>query len=167
MIDFGIAQLHEEKEQPPDRSRYLGTPNYMSPEQKENPSSVTLATDIYSLGVILYELITGKLSYGMINLTALPKGLQKIAAKTLAVSVKERYKISLSSSTSSPYTSSRATWKKSAPAATKPKRSSKKYSAPTSTSPPSPPLLAPDRDGDRQRARPTAARTLLRLLPSP
>lgn len=91
VIDFGIAQLHEEKQKKAGASRYLGTPNYMSPEQKEDPSSVTFATDIYSLGVILYELISGKLSYGIINLTALPKGLKKIAAKTLAVSPKERY----------------------------------------------------------------------------
>lgn len=92
VIDFGIAQLHEEKEKQSEvSSRFLGTPNYMSPEQKEDPSSVTFATDIYSLGVILYELVLGKLSFGIINLTALPKGLKKIAAKTLAVSVKERY----------------------------------------------------------------------------
>jgi serine/threonine protein kinase len=91
VIDFGIAQLHEEEKVSTDTSRFLGTPNYMSPEQKEDPSSVTFATDIYSLGVILYELILGKLSFGMINLSALPKGLKKIAAKTLAVSVNERY----------------------------------------------------------------------------
>lgn len=91
VIDFGIAQLHEEKDKKIDKSRFLGTPNYMSPEQKEDPTKVTFATDIYSLGVILYELILGKLSFGIINLTALPKGLKKIAGKMLAVSVKERY----------------------------------------------------------------------------
>jgi hypothetical protein len=92
VIDFGIAQLYEDTEKKGEASgRFLGTPNYMSPEQKEAPFSVTFATDIYSLGVILYELILGKLSYGVINLTALPRGLKKIAAKTLAVSAKERY----------------------------------------------------------------------------
>lgn len=91
VIDFGIAQLHEEEKHFTDESRFLGTPNYMSPEQKQDPSSVTFATDIYSLGVILYELILGKLSFGIINLVALPKGLKKIATKTLAVSVQERY----------------------------------------------------------------------------
>ncbi len=91
VIDFGIAQLHEEKDRKIDKSRFLGTPDYMSPEQKEDPASVTFATDIYSLGIILYELILGKFSYGIINMTALPRGLKKIAAKMLAVSVKERY----------------------------------------------------------------------------
>lgn len=93
VIDFGIAQLHDESEETKTRSesRFLGTPHYMSPEQKENPSSVTFASDIYSLGVILYELILGKLSYGHLNLTSLPKSLRKIAKKALAISPQERY----------------------------------------------------------------------------
>ena len=96
VIDFGIAALHskvqaETEKKVADLSRFLGTPNYMSPEQKQDPSSVTFAADIYSLGIILYELITGKLSYGTINLTSLPKGLKRIATKALAISVKERY----------------------------------------------------------------------------
>ena len=91
VIDFGIAQLHEEEKKEIDSGRYLGTPNYMSPEQKEDPSKVTFASDIYSLGIILYELILGKLSFGIINLVDLPKGLKKIATRTLAVSANERY----------------------------------------------------------------------------
>lgn len=91
VIDFGIAQLHEEKELP-STSRYLGTPNYMSPEQKKDPSSVTFASDIYSLGIILYELIMGKLSYGIVHLTSLPKGLKKVVERTLAISLEERYR---------------------------------------------------------------------------
>jgi eukaryotic-like serine/threonine-protein kinase len=92
VIDFGIAQLHDEtQEHKATESRFLGTPHYMSPEQKENPSLVTFASDIYSLGVILYELILGKLSFGHLNLTSLPKNLRKIAKKALAVSPRERY----------------------------------------------------------------------------
>lgn len=93
VIDFGIAQLHEEKKLSPTNEKYrlIGTPNYMSPEQKENPALASFSSDIYSLGIILYELITGKISYGMVNLSLLPKALRKIVAKTLAVSVTERY----------------------------------------------------------------------------
>lgn len=93
VIDFGIAQLHDEseKDKTTNESRFLGTPHYMSPEQKQNPSQVTFASDIYSLGVIFYELILGKLSYGHLNLTSFPKSLRKIAKKTLAISPKERY----------------------------------------------------------------------------
>ena len=93
VIDFGIAQLHEEASLKGRRlsPQILGTPNYMSPEQKENSHNVSFASDIYSLGVITYELILGKLSYGIIDLTLLPKGLRKIVGKALALSVKERY----------------------------------------------------------------------------
>ncbi|MBI3237192.1 MAG: protein kinase [Chlamydiales bacterium] len=94
VIDFGIAQLHEEA--PPSRfsgqrGKILGTPNYMSPEQKENPDLASFTSDIYALGIILYELVTGKISHGMINLALLPKGLKKIIAKAIAVSPTERY----------------------------------------------------------------------------
>ncbi len=93
VIDFGIAQLHEDKktDRATEGNRLIGTPNYMSPEQKENPAQTSFASDIYSLGIILYELITGKLSYGMINLSLLPKNLKKIVSKALAVSTLERY----------------------------------------------------------------------------
>lgn len=91
VIDFGIAQLHEEKPSPASSSPFVGTPNYMSPEQKDNSSAVTFTTDIYSMGIILYELILGKLSYGLISLTGLPKQLKSIIAKTLAVSSAQRY----------------------------------------------------------------------------
>jgi len=92
VIDFGIAQLHEDNDKPPSTpSQMIGTPSYMSPEQKENPANASFASDIFSLGVIAYELILGKLSYGMINLSLLPAGLQKILEKALAVSKSERY----------------------------------------------------------------------------
>ncbi len=90
VIDFGIAQLHED-DGPKSTRQVMGTPNYMAPEQKENAANATFQSDIYSLGVIAYELILGKLSYGMINLALLPPGMQKIIGKAIAVSPKERY----------------------------------------------------------------------------
>ena len=89
VIDFGIAMLHTERSNTPNRT--MGTPHYMSPEQKENPMNVTYTTDIYALGIITYELVLGKLSYGMLNLSLLPKGLRPIIGKAMAVSLKERY----------------------------------------------------------------------------
>lgn len=86
VIDFGIAGLLKE----PLSHTFLGTPNYMSPEQKEG-GPLTFSSDIYSLGVIAYELILGKLSFGIIQTSLLPKGLRHIIDKTLSISPEARY----------------------------------------------------------------------------
>lgn len=93
LIDFGIAQQLTEKKIPNEASQYrlVGTPIYMSPEQKENPESVSFPSDIYSLGIITYELVLGKLSYGQIHLSLMPKSLQKILSKALQIKTEDRY----------------------------------------------------------------------------
>ena len=93
VIDFGIAQLLTEKRsvEAPATQRLIGTPVYMSPEQHENPESVSYPSDIYSLGIIFYELVLGKLSHGKIHLTLMPKGLQKILTKALQPNPQNRY----------------------------------------------------------------------------
>lgn len=94
VIDFGIAQLLTEKSSADPTSRkqsLIGTPIYMSPEQRENPESVSYPSDLYSLGIIAYELVLGKASHGQIHLSLMPKGLQKILNKTLQPLPKDRY----------------------------------------------------------------------------
>jgi len=93
VIDFGIAQLLTEKSQTglPAKQRLIGTPIYMSPEQREDPETVSYPSDIYSLGIITYELALGKLSHGQIHLSLMPKGLQKILNKALQPNPKDRY----------------------------------------------------------------------------
>ncbi len=91
VIDFGIAQLHEESGASQTAGALQGTPSYMSPEQRTPPHLVSFTSDIYALGVIAYELIVGKLSYGIINLSLLPQSLQKIIGKAIAFSTEERY----------------------------------------------------------------------------
>ncbi|HEY5259155.1 MAG TPA: serine/threonine-protein kinase, partial [Rhabdochlamydiaceae bacterium] len=90
VIDFGIAALHDEGN-PSQSKSFMGTPSYMAPEQKEDSSKASYSSDIYALGIITYELVVGKLSYGVLNLSLVPKGLRTILEKALAVSPKERY----------------------------------------------------------------------------
>lgn len=92
VIDFGISQLLiETQSTASNQKRLIGTPVYMSPEQKENPELVSYQSDIYSLGIIAYELVLGKLSRGQIYLSLMPKGLQKILAKALQPKLEDRY----------------------------------------------------------------------------
>ncbi len=91
VIDFGISRLVEEPKQPNKKGRVMGTLSYMSPEQKENPMTASYPSDIYSLAITAYELCLGKLSYGVLQLSQLPKGLRLILTKALNPDTKERY----------------------------------------------------------------------------
>lgn len=92
VIDFGIAQMLSDEVDPHlHQKRLIGTPIYMSPEQKENPVLASYPSDIYALGIITYELVLGKLSHGQIHLSIMPKGLQKILSRALQPNPKDRY----------------------------------------------------------------------------
>ncbi|HRD55406.1 MAG TPA: protein kinase [Parachlamydiaceae bacterium] len=93
VIDFGIAQVLSEDvaNKIPAPTSFIGTPIYMSPEQKENPETVSYPSDIYSLGIIAYELVLGRLSFGQLHLGLMPKGLRKILSKALLADPKLRY----------------------------------------------------------------------------
>jgi serine/threonine protein kinase len=96
VIDFGIAQLIDPlslEKGPEDGTsrRLVGTPVYMSPEQRQSPETVSYPSDIYSLGIIAYELVLGKLSQGQVYLSLMPRGLQKILAKMLQLRPQDRY----------------------------------------------------------------------------
>ena len=60
VLDFGLGGLAEELGEEEVRA---GTPAYMSPEQIEGKEQ-TVRSDIYSLGLVLYELFTGKRAFG-------------------------------------------------------------------------------------------------------
>ncbi len=63
VLDFGIAKLQRRTLDQVHKTRtgsLLGTPLYMSPEQCMSQKDIDARTDIYSLGVILYEMVTGR-----------------------------------------------------------------------------------------------------------
>jgi serine/threonine protein kinase len=78
LVDFGIAKLadhHDASSSAPSEGApadsvltqsgsALGTPSYMAPEQRSSPSTVDPRADIYSLGVVFYEMLTGELPTG-------------------------------------------------------------------------------------------------------
>jgi len=59
LADFGIAKDLNKKFEMTETGTQMGTPIYMSPEQVRNAKDVDYRSDIYSLGVVLYEAITG------------------------------------------------------------------------------------------------------------
>jgi serine/threonine protein kinase len=67
IADFGLAKLLDDTSASVELTRshmVMGTPRYMSPEQIETPLDVDHRADIYSLGVVFYELLTGELPMG-------------------------------------------------------------------------------------------------------
>jgi eukaryotic-like serine/threonine-protein kinase len=85
LLDFGIAKLLSpdalDQTAPLTRpAERLMTPEYASPEQIRG-DPVTTATDVYALGVLLYELISGTRPFRAANLT--PTGLERLICETV------------------------------------------------------------------------------------
>lgn len=93
VIDFGIAQMlnFKSSERITQENHLMGTPIYMSPEQKDSPSKASFPTDIYSLGIIAYELLTNKLCHGLIQLEHIHQNLRPILEKALQADQNRRY----------------------------------------------------------------------------
>lgn len=79
IADFGIAKILGTTEDPamPTTQGAIGTPHYMAPEQVEKPQTVDHRADIFSLGVVFYEMLTGELPLGKFGPpSASPRALQ-------------------------------------------------------------------------------------------
>ena len=95
VLDFGLAKVTEREMRPgsiilTQEGMVFGTPEFMSPEQAQG-KPLTAASDIYSLAVILYEVLTGKLpfeaknpmEYIQLHVTAKPKPInERVPGKT-------------------------------------------------------------------------------------
>jgi Tfp pilus assembly protein PilF/predicted Ser/Thr protein kinase len=62
LTDFGLARMAEATDSTLSRDMLVGTPQYISPEQARG-ERLDARTDIYSLGVVLFEMLTGKVPY--------------------------------------------------------------------------------------------------------
>ncbi|MBI3724373.1 protein kinase [bacterium] len=99
IADFGIAHFSKKDEDMLTLTADnvgMGTMNYMSPEQKVNAKNVDHKSDIYALGVIVYEAFTGKLPMGKFKLPSevnpkLPRALDAIVQKCLEAEPDERW----------------------------------------------------------------------------
>jgi serine/threonine protein kinase len=91
LIDFGIASSsgHHDSESLTLPGQELGTAAYMAPERLNGVTAPS--NDIYSLGVILYEMVTGRLPSVSGRATALPQPLSAIVHCCMAVNSEERY----------------------------------------------------------------------------
>ena len=78
IIDFGIAKaVHEpltDRSLATVQGQLIGTPEYMSPEQASGVLDVDTRSDVYSLGVVLYELLAGTLPIDRRNAPSTPAG---------------------------------------------------------------------------------------------
>src|SRR5262249_6088889 len=63
IVDFGLARLVGVSDGTTPDSAVLGTPEYMSPDQVRRPDALDGRSDVYSLGVTLYEALTGEVPF--------------------------------------------------------------------------------------------------------
>ena len=98
ITDFGIAKIIA-PETPAQAltgaKEVVGTPHYMAPEQVERPQAVDHRADIYSLGVVFYEMLTGELPLGKFqppsNKVRLDVRLDEVVLRALAKEPERRY----------------------------------------------------------------------------
>ena len=110
LADFGLARIAQAAESTLSSDMIMGTPQYISPEQAMGEKNLDEGTDIYSFGVMLYEMVVGQVPYNAdtpfsiihdhiysplpmpraLN-PAVPELVQRVLLKALAKDRKDRY----------------------------------------------------------------------------
>lgn len=112
VLDFGIAKVQNAQAARTRTGSVFGTPHYMSPEQAQGERDIDARTDVYAVGVLMYQMCTGRVPFDADNLMGIltahlyqfPKpfaqvvpvgtvseGLEAIVFKALAKGRDERY----------------------------------------------------------------------------
>jgi len=63
LTDFGLARMVQAGESTLSQDMMVGTPQYISPEQAQGISQLDGRTDVYSLGVVMFEMLTGRVPF--------------------------------------------------------------------------------------------------------
>jgi serine/threonine protein kinase/DNA-binding beta-propeller fold protein YncE len=110
LADFGLARIAQAGESTLSNEMLLGTPHYISPEQARGERNLDAGTDIYSFGVVLYEMVVGRVPFNAdtpfsiihdhiytplplprkIN-PKIPESVQRVLLKALAKDRADRY----------------------------------------------------------------------------
>jgi len=110
LADFGLARIAQSGESTLSTDMMLGTPHYISPEQAQGVKNLDAGTDIYSFGVVMYELSVGRVPFNAdtpfsiihdhiftplplpraIN-PKVPAAVERVLLKALAKDRKDRY----------------------------------------------------------------------------
>lgn len=98
LADFGLARLALDSQfevSITQTRQAMGTLNYMAPEQWENPRKVDHRADVYALGIMLYEVLTGQVPRGSFppasTLCDVPAGVDNVIAKALQPNAEDRF----------------------------------------------------------------------------
>lgn len=98
IADFGLAKMKvtgDDASRITQADQVMGTPSYMAPEQMKEGASVDHRADIYSLGVVFYEMLTGELPVGRFPVPSqrvkVDVRLDEVVLKALEKDIQRRY----------------------------------------------------------------------------